>query len=109
MKLTEEQQKAYDRFIKARNKVGLYRTGQKEYVPQRDYLDSVKPDGQLEPLFIVNEAWMEYKEASAAWWRIEPKIRHDERMRMSRGDYDSIDSWDEPSHHVKDIYSEIKK
>jgi hypothetical protein len=46
-------------------------------------------------LFEVNEEWLEYKDAFAAWLAVEPAFRHDERMRMSRGDYGIEDSWED--------------
>ena len=109
--LNEEQQKAYDRFIRARNRVKLVRTSTNlkyEWIPHRDYLDSVKADGDHHPLFIQNIIWDEYKQASSAWWLIEPEIRKIERMRMSRGDYGIQDNWDDAPSGIRDMVSEIK-
>jgi len=52
---------------------------------------------------------LEYKEASAEWWKIEPRFRHEERMRASRGDYGVEDSWDEDGSDVVDIYQYFKE
>lgn len=98
MGLTPEQQKAYLRFIRARDKVKLVKTSgnyRQKYVPHRDYTDSVHVTGLNHPLFVLNEDWIEYKEASAAWWAIEPHHREEERLRATRGDYGDEDSWDE--------------
>lgn len=98
IKLTDEQQKAYDRFIKARNRVGIVRTSKRyPYVPLKDVIQTVDQDQLGHPLFEMNEEWLEYKEASLAWWKVEPAFRHEERMRMSRGDYGVEDSWEDRS------------
>ena len=109
--LTKEQQQAYDRFMRARDRVKLVRTSKNirnEWIPHRDYLDSVKNEGEHHPLFEPNLIWQEYKDASQAWWDVEPKFRDDERMRMSRGDYGHSDSWDDAPSGVRDVLSEIK-
>lgn len=98
MQLTPEQQKAYNRFVRARDKVKLVKTSKNhlnKYIPHRDYLDSIQIVGMNHPLFIENEDWLEYKEASAAWWAIEPAFRDVERLRASRGDYGVEDNWDD--------------
>jgi hypothetical protein len=111
IELTPEQQKAYDRFIAARNRVGLGRvkpSAKYSWVPMRDYIATVDVVGLNHPLFEINEPWMEYKEAFLAWLAIEPAFRHEERMRMSRGDYGNQDSWDEKGNGVSDIVKKIK-
>ena len=98
--MNEEQLRAYKRFIRARDKVKLVKTKENfknAYIPHRDYLDSVHIVGLNHPLFVVNEEWLEYKEASSMWWAIEPAHRHDDRMRASRGDYGDSDNWDDPN------------
>lgn len=98
IELTPEQQRAYARFIAARNRVGLgaVRPSSKySWVPHRDYSACLDVTGMNHPLFVVNDEWMEYKEASEAWWKLEPRFREDERMRMTRGDYGAQDSWDD--------------
>ena len=47
--------------------------------------------------------------AAEAWLRVEPRFRHDERLRSTRGDYDHEDSWDEPEARVKDTFTLIKE
>jgi hypothetical protein len=111
LKLTQEQQTAYDRFIRARDRVKLVRTKKNlgnEWIPHRDYLDSYKSEGEHHPLFEPNIIWQEYKDASLAWWRVEPSFRNEERMRMSRGDYGQSDSWDDAPSGVRDVLTEIK-
>jgi len=96
IKLTDEQQKAYDRFIKARNRVGIVRTAkQYPYVPLKEVIQTVDQEQLGHPLFEINMEWLEYLEASLAWWKVEPSFMHDERMRMSRGDYGVEDSWED--------------
>jgi len=82
--MTEEQIKAYKRFIRARDRVKLVKTDgnfRSKYIPHRDFLDSIHITDLNHPLFVVNDDWVEYREASSAWWAIEPRYRHDERLR----------------------------
>ena len=109
--LTKEQQVAYNRFIRARDRVKLVRTPANikyEWIPHRDYLDSVRPDGTHHPVFEPNLIWQEYKDAFMGWLQVEPEYRKDERMRMSRGDYGQSDSWDDAPSGIKDVVSELK-
>ena len=104
--LTEEQIRAYKRFIRARDQVKMVVTRdniRNSYIPHRDYLDSIHVEHLNHPLFIENDPWLEYKEASAAWWAIEPEFRHHERMRASRGDYGVEDNWDEDNIEVETL------
>jgi hypothetical protein len=110
--MTEEQKRAYDRFITARNKVGLVRT--KGYTKQAwvrcaDVVCTVDIAGMNHPMFEVNELWLEYKEASLAWWAIEPEYRKTERMSSIRGDYGHQDSWDESTPRQRDTFSVIQE
>jgi hypothetical protein len=110
--LTEEQLKAYRRFIRARDLVKLVKTNdniRNPYIPHRDYIDSIRFEGCNHSVFIQNDEWLEYKEASSAWWKIEPRFRHDQRMRASRGDYGVEDNWDEDGSDVVDIYQYFKE
>jgi hypothetical protein len=110
--LSEEQLRAYRRFIRARDLVKLVKTKNNiynSYIPHRDYLDSVQLVGSNHSVFIQNDDWLEYKEASSIWWSIEPRFRHDERMRASRGDYGLEDSWEENESEVLDIYQYFKE
>lgn len=103
IELTPEQQKAYIRYITARDKVGLGgRKKPRKWIPMRDYIACVDIAGMNHPLFVLNDDWLEYKEAFMAWLEVEPKFREIERMRMSRGDYGIQDSWEERSEIVSD-------
>lgn len=107
IQLSTEQQKAYDRFIKARNNVGLVRTkgyGKRPYIPQREYT-TVDVENSNHPMFERNDDWFEYLEASSAWWAIEPEFRKTERMSAIRGDYGTADSWDESAPRMRDTVS----
>jgi len=98
--MTEEQIKAYKRFIRARDKIKMVKTDgnfRNKYIPHRDFLDSIHITDLNHPLFVVNDDWVEYKEASSAWWAIEPRYRHDERLRATRGDYGDSDNWEDPN------------
>ena len=98
--MTEDQIRAYKRYIRARDKVKLVKTKENyrnAYVPHRDFIDSIHITGLNHPLFIINDLWAEYKEASEAWWAIEPRYRHEERLRATRGDYGDSDNWEDPN------------
>ena len=106
--LPQEQQQAYDRFIRARDRVGIVkRTG--KWVRQADVASTVDLMGFNHPFFEPNPDYIEYKEAFKAWLSIEPRFRHDDRMRMSRGDYGSEDSWDERDRTRTDSFNKIKE
>ena len=108
---TVEQVKAYERFIKARDKVGLVRTAgyaKRPWIRTADY-NTVDVEGQNHPLFELNEDWQEYKEASSLWWAIEPEFRKTERLSAIRGDYGTADSWDESAPRVRDTFSMIQE
>jgi hypothetical protein len=104
--LTPEQQKAYDRFIRARNRVRIGSYGKRSkgtHIPLSDVLCTVEQTGLNHPLFMENDEWIEYKEASAAWWVVEPEFRKEERMSMIRGDYGDVDSWKDKQSKLKEI------
>ena len=104
---TIEQEKAYKRFITARDNVGLVRTkgySKRPYIPQREYT-TVDTAGLNHPLFERNDDWFEYLEASSQWWSIEPEHRKTNRMSAIRGDYGSSDSWNEEAPRLRDTYS----
>ena len=110
--LTKEQERAYKRFITARDKVGLVRTqgySKRKWVRQADVVCTVDIAGMNHPLFEQNDDWLEYKEASLSWWAIEPEFRKAERMSAIRGDYGSSDNWEEGAPRVRDIYSVINE
>lgn len=103
MVLTPEQQKAYDRFITARNKMGLGVKRKGEWIAQRECLATVDVAGLNHPMYIQNDDWIEYKEASLAWWAIEPEFRKNERMSSIRGDYGASDNWDDGSARIRNV------
>jgi hypothetical protein len=111
--MTEDQIRAYKRFIRARDRVKLVKTKdniRNAYIPHRDFTDSVHINGLNHPLFVLNDDWIEYKEASLAWWAIEPRYRHEERLRATRGDYGDSDNWDEPTEvETLDIFFKEEK
>lgn len=112
IELSKEQKIAYARYIKARDRVGLgHKKPSKSYnwVPLSDYTACVDVTGLNHPLFVQNDAWIEYKEAFMAWLAVEPAFRDVERMRMSRGDYGSQDSWDDRGTRVTDIVTKLKE
>jgi hypothetical protein len=112
IEFTEEQKAAYARFIKARDRIGLVpraATRKGKWVRQADVQSTVDIAGYNHPFYEPNPIYQEYKEASAAWWAIEPQFRKDERMRMTRGDYGKQDSWDERATHIPDSYNKIEK
>lgn len=100
---TPEQLEAYERCKRAAKAVGLGYPKKGAWVPFSDVLGCVRPDGTSHPMYIPNDLWTEYVTAFEAWLAIEPKERKDDRMRMSRGDYDNTDSWEEPRTFMKDI------
>ena len=105
IEFTQEQKKAYARYISARDKVGLVRTAgysKRTWIRTAEY-DTVDVAGMNHPMFARNDEWFEYKEASLAWWAIEPSFRKDERMSMIRGDYGDSDNWREKQPKVKEI------
>lgn len=109
--LSEEQTKAYRRFIRARDKVKLVKTKNNmgnPYIPHRDVIESIHVPGVNHPLFISNDDWIEYKEASSAWWSVEPRFREEERLRATRGDFDGEDNWEDPT-EVEDMYQFFKE
>lgn len=109
VKFNEEQQAAWKRYMTAWDRVGLGNKRTKAaWVPQSDVLGSVKADGMPYPLFIPNEAWIEFKEASEHWKQVQPRHMHDERLRMTRGDYGLEDSWETPATNILDTYDEME-
>ena len=108
---TEEQARAYERYIRARDKMGLVRTkgyGKRPWIRTAEY-DTVDVAGLNHPMFERNDDWFEYLEASSQWWAIEPEFRKTERMSAIRGDYGTADSWDESAPRIRDTYSIIQE
>ena len=109
--MTQEQTRVYNRFIRARDRVGLVpecRDNSKPWVRTADVQCTVDVEGLGHPLFEQNDEWLEYKEASLAWWALEPEYRKTERMSAIRGDYGASDSWSEKHGYVEDVYNKIK-
>ena len=106
--LSPEQQKAYDRFIRARDKVGIVKRKGK-WVRLADVQSTVDLMGFNHPFYEDNPDWYEYKEAFMAWLAVEPPFREVERMRMSRGDYGTQDSWDERDRTRTDSYKKMEE
>lgn len=98
LELSTEQRKAYDRFIKCRDRMRIVPTKENRsfpFIPQSDTAGCIEVEGMNHPLFIVNDAWLEYKEAFQAWLDVEPAFRDRERLRATRGDYGKLDNWEE--------------
>lgn len=112
MELTDEQRKAYARYIRARDAVGLTRTQgytKRAWIRTADVVQTVDIAGMNHPLFEQNDEWLEYKEASLAWWAIEPEFRKTERMSAIRGDYGISDDWSEGTTKTRDTFSMIQE
>ena len=112
IQLSDAQKRAYERYITARNNVGLVRTAgytKRAWVRTADVVCTVDVAGLNHPQFEENDEWLEYKEASSAWWKVEPEFRKAERMSAIRGDYGVSDSWEENSVMVRDTFSVIKE
>jgi hypothetical protein len=103
IELSQEQKQAYDRYIKARDNIKRNR------IRNADVVQTVDIAGMNHPLFEVNEPWLEYKEASEAWWKVEPAFRDEERMRMSRGDYGKQDSWSIKTGSRRDMVDDVQE
>lgn len=104
--LTPEQQRAYDRFIRARNKVNIGQYGKRikgQHIPQSTVLCTVDQPNMNHPMYLENDDWIEYLQASAGWWQIEPEFRKKERMSMIRGDYGDSDTWRDKQTKLKEI------
>lgn len=104
--LTQEQQRAYDRFIRARDRVRIGRYGKKlkgAHVPLSEVFCTVDQPNMNHPMYLENTEWIEYLEASEAWWAIEPEFRKTERMSMIRGDYGDSDTWRDKQSKVKEM------
>ena len=100
IKFTDEQQRAYDRFIRARDKI-FKRKG--KWVRMADVKSSVDIVGLNHPLYEANPEYEEYKEAFKQWLEVEPQFREKERLRSSRGDYGAVDSWEDKPSKVKEL------
>ena len=112
IELTTEQRRAYDRFIKMRDKVKLVATStnrKNEWVRFADVEGTVDIDGLGHPVFIQNDTWLEYKQAFTEWLAVEPQSRKDNRMRASNGDYGPQDNWEDRESKVRGVDSKFKE
>ena len=100
MKLTIEQERAYNRFILARDKI--YKRG-KKWIRASVISHTVDVAGLNHPLYVVNDEYVEYVEAFKHWLSVEPNEAEQQRMRSSRGDYGTPDNWDEKPSKVKEL------
>jgi len=106
--LNKEQQLAYDRFIRARNRMGYNKVSKAGYVPKSEVLRTVDVAGLNHPLYEPNPLYAEYVEAFYAWLAVEPEHRKTDRMSSIRGDYGTSDSWDDSHTQMPDILSKFK-
>lgn len=98
LKLTEEQLKSYNRFIKARDKMRMVTTAQNAlwpYIPKSEIVICVDVAGRSYPAFVQNDDWLEYLAAFDEWLHMEPEFRKQERMSAIRGDYGRVNGWSE--------------
>lgn len=110
LQLTEEQKKAYNRFIAARDKLGYgLKNRNPKWVNPSEVEGCVDVEGFNHPLFIVNEVYLEYVNAFQAWLDIEPRFRDEERMRSSRGDYGLADTWEQKSSKAGDVFNKLRE
>ncbi len=73
--LSMEQQRAYDRFIRARDRL----RHSPKWIPRSDVLACVDVAGLNHPMFIQNDEYLEYKDAFTEWLKVEPEFRKGER------------------------------
>ena len=107
--LNMEQQKAYDRWVRARNRVGYNRPSKHGHIPKSEVMQTVDVGGLNHPLFEDNPLYREYVEAFAEWLKVEPEFRKVERMSAIRGDYGASDTWEDGEHTIKDTVSKFKE
>ena len=107
--MNKEQQMAYDRFIRARNRMGYNRVSKQGHIPKSEVIQTVDISGLNHPLFEPNPLYQEYLDSFDAWLAVEPTFRKAERLSAIRGDYGQADSWDDQEHGVKDTFSKLKE
>lgn len=104
--MTDEQLKAWARYIKAFKRVGFNKIHKDGHVPKSEVLRTVDVEGLNHPLYEPNPLWQEYLEAVTEWLKVEPTR---DRMSAIRGDYGYQDDWDdEPQRQIKDTYTKLK-
>lgn len=111
IEFTPEQKRAYSRYILARDKVNMINNNRNApYIPHSDVIRTVDVENMNHPLFEQNDDWLEYQEAFKQWLAVEPEFRNQERMRMSRGDYGTQDSWEDRTAYTQDrFYNPFKE
>jgi len=97
IELTPEQTRAYNRYIMARDKV------RKNRVRHSEISHCIDVSGMNHPLYVVNDDYVEYIDAFKQWLAVEPAFREQERMRSSRGDYGTPDSWEDKPNKIKEL------
>lgn len=100
IELTPEQVRAYNRYIMARDKVFKRKKG---WIRSSTISHCIDVAGLNHPLYVVNDEYQEYLDAFDAWLKVEPPFREQERMRSTRGDYGTPDSWEEKPNKVKEL------
>lgn len=101
IELNPEQTKAYNRFILARDRVFKRN---KQWIRSSTISHTVDIAGLNHPLYVVNDEYVEYVEAFKQWLAVEPRFRHEQRMRSSRGDYGlPADNWEEKPGKIKEL------
>jgi hypothetical protein len=73
IKLTQEQQQAYNRFIRARDVIRYSH----KWIPRSDVLACVDVAGLNHPMFIQNDEYIEYQEAFQEWLKFREGVRND--------------------------------
>ena len=98
--LNPEQTRAYNRYIIARDKVFKRN---KKWVRTSEISHTIDVAGLNHPLYVANDEYIEYVVAFKEWLKVEPEFREKERMRSTRGDYGTPDSWEEKPSKVKEL------
>ena len=99
IELNPEQTKAYNRFILARDRV----KNSKTWVRPCEISHCIDVVGLNHPLYVQNDAYIEYQEAFRAWLIVEPHFREKERMRAYKNDYVTQDNWGDKIDKVKEL------
>ena len=93
--MTDLQQKAYNKYILARDKA--------KKVRQSEISHCIDVAGLNHPLYVVSDTYVAYVEAFKEWLAVEPEYRKTERMSATRGDYGTADNWDEKPTKIKEL------
>ena len=103
--MTDEQLKAWERYIKMFKRVGFNKIHKEGHVPKSEVLRTVDVEGMNHPMFEPNLIWLDYLEAVTEWHKVEP-IRP--RMSAITGDYGDCDDWEDEPQKIKDSYAKLK-